>query len=91
MDSFTEKPAYSIVIGMKIEIRNAQNLSFREKQVVAMKEMGASAAAIARRLGVAESSVATTYNRARSKGYETVIVIPGEALDIFDRGETQDD
>ena len=52
---------------MKIEIRNAQNLSLREKQVVTMKEMGASAAAIAKRLGISESSVATTYSRARAR------------------------
>ena len=44
---------------MQIEIRNAQNLSFREKQVVTLKETGFSAAAIAKRLGLAESSVAT--------------------------------
>ncbi|MBR5428954.1 MAG: sigma-70 family RNA polymerase sigma factor [Firmicutes bacterium] len=76
---------------MKIEIHNAQNLSFREKQVVTMKEMGASASAIARRLGIAESSVATVYSRARTKGYETVIVIPGDALNIYDNGDPQDD
>ena len=76
---------------MKIEIHNAQNLSFREKQVVTMKEMGASAAAIAKRLGIAESSVATIYGRARSKGYETVIVLPGDVLNIFENGDQQDD
>lgn len=75
---------------MQIEIRHAQNLSFREKQVVTLKESGHSAAAIASRLGLAESTVATIYNRARGKGYETVIVIPGEALGIFESG-TDDD
>lgn len=75
---------------MQIEIRNAQNLSFREKQVVTLKETGFSAAAIAKRLGLAESSVATLYNRARAKGYETVIVIPGEALGVFDDMEDED-
>ena len=69
---------------MKIEIRNAQYLSFREKQVVTMKETGASAAQIAVRLKIAESTVATLYNRARSKGYETVIVIPGDVLGVFE-------
>lgn len=72
---------------MQIEIRQAQNLSFREKQVVTMKEMGTAAAEIARRLRISESSVATLYNRARSKGYETVIVIPGEALGLFEGGD----
>ena len=76
---------------MKIEIRNAQNLSFREKQVVTLKETGAAAAAIAARLGISASSVATLYNRARAKGYETVIVIPGEALGIFENGEPDDE
>ncbi|MBQ1343366.1 MAG: sigma-70 family RNA polymerase sigma factor [Firmicutes bacterium] len=76
---------------MKIEIRNAQNLSFREKQVVTLKETGASAAAIAKRLGIAESSVATIYSRARTKGYETVIVLPGDVLNIFDNGDHNDE
>ena len=68
---------------MQLEIRHAQNLSFREKQLVTMKEMGVSAATIAKRLHISESSVATLFNRARSKGYETVIVIDGDALGIF--------
>ena len=75
---------------MQIEIRNAQNLSFREKQVLTLKETGLSTAVIAKRLGLAESSVATLYNRARAKGYETVIVIPGEALSLFDSMEEED-
>jgi len=66
-----------------IEIRGAEKLSFREKQVVVLKETGIAARDIAARLGLAESSVATLYNRARAKGYETVIVIPGDALGIF--------
>jgi len=76
---------------MKIEIRNAQNLSFREKQVVTMKEMGASAAAIAKRLHISESTVATLYNRARSKGYEAVIVIPGDALGLYESEDLEDE
>lgn len=68
---------------MHIEIRGAEKLSFREKQVVVLKETGIAARDIAARLGLAESSVATLYNRARAKGYETVIVIPGDALGIF--------
>ncbi len=75
---------------MQIEIRNAQYLSFREKQVVTLKETGASTAEIASRLRLAESTVATLYNRARSKGYETVIVIPGDALGIWDSGAEDD-
>lgn len=68
---------------MKIEIRGAEKLSFREKQVVTLKESGHSAKAIAKALHLAESTVATLYNRARAKGYETVIIIPGTALQLF--------
>ena len=73
---------------MKIELRGAEKLSFREKQVVTLKETGVSAQEIAKRLGIAASSVATLYQRARQKGYETVIVIPGEALGLFDSEES---
>lgn len=65
-----------------LEIRKAERLSFRERQVVVLKEMGLSNEAVARRLGIAATTVATLYNRARSKGYEVVIVLPGEALGI---------
>jgi len=75
---------------MKIEIRGAEKLSFREKQVVVLKEMGTAAKEIARRLKMAESSVATLYNRARAKGYETVIVIPGDVLGIYETEEDDD-
>ena len=68
---------------MKIEIRGAERLSFREKQVVTLKESGYSAKAIAKTLALSESTVATLYNRARTKGFETVIVIPGAALGLF--------
>jgi len=72
---------------MNIEIRGAHRLSFREKQVVALKEMGASSADIAKRLNISPGSVATLYNRARNKGFETVIVIPGDALGLSDAEE----
>ena len=75
---------------MKIEIRGAEKLSFREKQVVTLKETGVSATDIAKKLGIAASSVATLYQRARGKGYETVIVIPGTALGIFNDEEDDD-
>ena len=73
---------------MKIEIRGAEKLSFREKQVVTLKETGISAQDIAKILGIAASSVATLYQRARAKGFETVIVIPGEALGLFNNEES---
>ena len=67
---------------MKIEIRGVEALSFRERQVVVLKEMGESADKIAKKLGITPSSVATLYNRAKAKGYEVVIILPGTALGI---------
>lgn len=72
---------------MKIEIRGAEKLSFRERQVVTLKEMGYSADAIAKKLGLTSSTVATLFNRARNKGYEVVIIIPGNALGLFSPDE----
>ena len=69
---------------MKIEIRGVEKLSFRERQVVAMKEMGKSSDEISRRLNLSVSSVATLYNRAKTRGYEVVIVMPGDMLGIFE-------
>lgn len=75
---------------MKIEIRGVEKLSFRERQVVALKEMGKSTQEISKILNISASTVATLYNRARSKGYEVVIVLPGDTLGIFG-GEDNDD
>lgn len=72
---------------MRIEIRGAEKLSFRERQVVVLKEMGKSSTEISRTLNVTASTVATLYNRARSKGYEVVIVLPGDALGILGEGD----
>ena len=67
---------------MKVEIRGVENLSFRERQVVVLKEMGESAENIAKKLKLTPSTVATLYNRAKTKGYEVVIVLPGTALGL---------
>jgi len=75
---------------MKIEIRGAEKLSFRERQVVVLKEMGKSTDEITRTLKVSASTVATLYNRARNKGYEVVIVLPGNIMGIFE-GEDEDE
>lgn len=74
---------------MKIEIRGAEKLSFRERQVVALKEMGKSTEEISRTLKISASTIATLYNRARNKGYEVVIVLPGDTLGIYG-GEDDD-
>lgn len=68
---------------MHIEIRGAEKLSFRERQVVVMKEMGKSTDEISRTLKISASTIATLFNRARSKGYEVVIVLPGDVLGLF--------
>lgn len=67
---------------MKLEIRGVENLSFRERQVVVLKEMGETAENISKKLKLTPSTVATLYNRAKTKGYEVVIIIPGTALGI---------
>jgi transposase len=68
---------------VNIEIRGAERLSFRERQVVVLKETGYSAQAIAERLGLSQATVATLYNRAKTKGYQVVIVISGDPLNLF--------
>ena len=68
---------------MSIEIRGAERLSFRERQVVVLKETGYSAQAIAERLGLSQATVASLYNRAKTKGYQVVIVISGDPLSLF--------
>ena len=75
---------------MQIEIRGAEKLSFREKQVDVMKETGRSASEISKTLGLSSSSVATIYNRARTKGYEVVIVISGDVLGINQADEEEE-
>ncbi|CFX10582.1 RNA polymerase sigma factor 70, region 4 type 2 [Syntrophomonas zehnderi OL-4] len=75
---------------MQIEIRGAEKLSFRERQVVVLKEMGKSTEEITRTLKISASTVATLYNRARSKGYEVVIVLPGDVMGLYD-GEDEDE
>ena len=60
---------------MQLEIRGAEKLSFREKQVVILKETGHSNEEIARQLGVNIATVATLLSRARAKGYQSVIII----------------
>lgn len=68
---------------MQIEIRGAEKLSFRERQVVTLKEMGYTNEKIAKRLNLSASTVATLLARARNKGYQVVIVIPGDAMGLF--------
>lgn len=75
---------------MQIEIRGAEKLSFRERQVVALKEMGKSTDEITRTLKISASTVATLYNRARSKGYQVVIVLPGDIMGLYG-GEDEDE
>jgi transposase len=76
---------------VQIEIRGAERLSFRERQVVVLKETGYSAQDIATRLGISEATVATLYNRAKNKGYQVVIVISGDPLNLFNGPEPEEE
>jgi hypothetical protein len=76
---------------MQIEIRGAERLSFRERQVVVLKETGVAAEAIARRLGIGPATVATLYNRAKAKGFQVVIVLDGDPLGLYDPGDGDPD
>ncbi|MDD2628764.1 MAG: sigma factor-like helix-turn-helix DNA-binding protein [Limnochordia bacterium] len=75
---------------MQIEIRGVEKLSFRERQVVALKEMGYSNDEVAQRLDIGKGSVATLYNRAKVKGYQVVIILTGDPLGILGQ-EPEDD
>lgn len=68
---------------MQVEIRGAERLSFRERQVVVLRESGYSNAQVAKRLGVSVGTVATLFNRAKRKGYQVVIVLDGDPLALF--------
>lgn len=68
---------------MQIEIRGVERLSFRERQVVALKETGHSNQEIARRLSVSLATVATLYSRAKAKGYQVVLVLAGDPLNLY--------
>ncbi|MCL6564358.1 MAG: LuxR C-terminal-related transcriptional regulator [Firmicutes bacterium] len=68
---------------MQLEIRGLEKLSFRERQVVALKETGANNETVAKRLGLSPATVATLYNRAKAKGYQVVLVIAGDPLGVL--------
>lgn len=55
-----------------------------------MKETGHGSEEIARRLGISSATVATLFGRARAKGYEVVIVLPGDALGILSPADEED-
>ncbi len=75
---------------MQIEIRGAERLSFRERQVVVLKETGHSGDVIARRLGLSAATVATLYHRAKAKGFQVVIVLEGDPLTLYDPGDDEE-
>jgi len=74
---------------LQIEIRGVEKLSFRERQVIVLKEMGHSNEQVAQKLHLSSSTVATLFNRARNKGYEVVIVVRGN-LGIFGVDEEEE-
>ncbi len=76
---------------MQIEIRGAEKLSFRERQVVVLKETGASNDDVARRLNISTGTVATLFSRAKKKGYQVVIVLSGDPLGLYEAADVDDD
>src|SRR5690625_71379 len=72
-----------------MEIRGVERLSFRERQVVALKETGHSNQAVARRLNVSLATVATLYSRAKAKGYQVVLVLSGDPLNLYGGSEDE--
>ena len=72
---------------MHIEIRGAEKLSFRERQVVTYKETGRSTDEISKILGLSPATVSTLYNRAKTKGYQVVIIIPGAEWGVIQPNE----
>jgi len=75
---------------LQIEIRGVEKLSFRERQVVVLKESGATSD-VARRLSISAATVATLFSRAKKKGYQVVIVLSGDPLGLFDTADVDDD
>lgn len=75
---------------MQIEIRGAEKLSFRERQVVVLKEMGHTHQQVADRLGIGKATVSTLYSRAKRKGYQVVIVLEGDPLSLFAGPDDED-
>lgn len=73
-----------------MEIRGVERLSFRERQVVALKETGHGNRDIARQLGVSTATVATLFHRAKAKGYEVVLVLSGDPLNLYPGGDDSD-
>lgn len=76
---------------MQIEIRGVERLSFRERQVVSLKEMGLGNTDVAARLHLSPATVATLYSRAKNKGYQVVIIMSGDPLNVFDSTEPAED
>lgn len=74
---------------MRLEIRGFEKLSYRERQVVTLKEMGENNETIAAKLGLSQGSVATLLSRAKAKGYQVVLVVDGDPLNLFDAGERE--
>lgn len=74
---------------MRLEIRGFEKLSFRERQVVVLKEMGEDNETIATKLGLSQGSVATLLSRAKAKGYQVIFVVDGDPLNLFTGGDRE--
>lgn len=76
---------------MQVEIRGLERLSYRERQVVMLKETGHSLEQIAKQLDMAPSSAATLLARAKGKKYEIVCIIAEDELGIKGDGWSDED
>ncbi len=76
---------------MQVEIRGVEKLSLRERQVVALKELGWTNEEIAVQLGLSAGTVGVLYHRARKKGYQVVIVLISDPLGIATESAGEDD
>jgi DNA-directed RNA polymerase specialized sigma24 family protein len=76
---------------LRIEIRGVEKLSFRERQVVTLKEMGYENEAVAKQLKISPSTVATLINRAKRKGYQVVIILEGDPLNILGEDDSEEE
>lgn len=56
---------------------------------MALKETGHSNQAVARRLNVSLATVATLYSRAKAKGYQVVLVLSGDPLNLYGGNEDE--
>ncbi|MDR3270703.1 MAG: LuxR C-terminal-related transcriptional regulator [Peptococcaceae bacterium] len=76
---------------MHWEIRGLEKLSFRERQVVTLKETGRSVDEVAKRLKLSPNSVTTLLARAKSKGYGIVCIVSEAELGLGGEDDSEEE